>query len=89
LGGLFRLSIKQPTLFVHHVNGACTLSPYIDAMSAAYNMMIAGTDVTFNEIAGGATTDPDPCEAGTYHGFSRSGAPALDAIKKWVLSLKR
>jgi hypothetical protein len=36
-----------------------------------------------------ATTDPDPCEAGTYHGFSRSGAPALDAIKKWVLSLKR
>jgi hypothetical protein len=52
-------------------------------------MMIAGSDVTFNEIVGGATTDPDPCQAATYHGFSRSGAPALDAIKNWVLSLKR
>ena len=82
-------SIKQPALFVHHVNDACTSSPYIDATSAAYNMMIAGSDVTFNEIAGGTTTDPDPCEAATYHGFSRAGAPALDFIKKWVLSLKR
>ncbi len=52
-------------------------------------MMIAGSDVTFNEVAGGATTDPDPCEGGTYHGFSRAGAPALDFIKTWVLSLKR
>ncbi len=82
-------SIKQPALFVHHVNDACTSSPYIDATAAAYNMMIAGSDLTFNEITGGATTDPDPCEAGTYHGFSRAGAPALDFIKKWVLSLKR
>jgi hypothetical protein len=82
-------AIKQPALFVHHVNDACTLSPYIDATAAAYNMMIAGSDVTFNEIVGGATTDPDPCQAATYHGFSRSGAPALDSIKKWMLSLKR
>ena len=79
--------IKQPALFVHHVNDACTLSPYIDATSAAYTMMIAGTEVTFNEIVGGTTTDPDPCEAATYHGFSR--AAARDFIKKWVLSLKR
>ena len=82
-------SIKQPALFVHHVNDACTSSPYIEASAAAYNMMIAGSDVTFKEVAGGITTDPDPCEAATYHGFSRAGAPALDAIKKWVLSLKR
>jgi pimeloyl-ACP methyl ester carboxylesterase len=82
-------SIKQPALFVHHVNDACASSPYIEATAAAYNMMIAGSDVTFNEIAGGATTDPNPCEAATYHGFSRAGAPALDFIKKWVLSLKR
>ncbi len=82
-------SIKQPALFVHHVNDACASSPYIDATSAAYSMMIAGTDVTFNEIVGGTTTDPDPCEGGTYHGFSRAGAPALDFIKRWVLSLKR
>jgi hypothetical protein len=89
INNLALASIKQPALFVHHVNDACTLSPYIDATSAAYNMMIAGSDVTFKEIAGGATTDPDPCEAGTYHGYSRAGAPALDAIKQWVLSLKR
>ncbi len=82
-------SVKQPTLFVHHVNDACSLSPYIDATSSAYAMMIAGTDVSFKEIAGGTSTATDPCEAGTLHGFSRAGAPALDAIKTWVQSLKR
>ena len=82
-------SVKQPTLFVHHINDACSLSPYIDATSSAYAMMIAGTDVSFKEIAGGTATATDPCEAGTLHGFSRAGAPALDAIKTWVQSLKR
>jgi hypothetical protein len=82
-------SIKQPVLFVHHVNDACTLSPYIDASSAAFGMMQARVDVSFNEIVGGLATDTDPCEGGTLHGFSRAGAPALDFIKSWVLRLQR
>ena len=82
-------SIKQPVLFVHHVNDACTLSPYIEATSAAFGMMQAGVDASFNEIAGGVATDTDPCQGGTLHGFSRAGAPALDFIKRWVLRLQR
>lgn len=89
INNLALASVKQPTLFVHHVNDACSLSPYIDATSSAYNMMVAGTDVSFKEIVGGTATDTDPCQGGTLHGFSRAGAPALDAIKTWVQSLKR
>ncbi len=82
-------AIKQQVLFVHHVSDACASSPYIGASAAAYNMMQAGVGVGFNEINGGTATDTDPCEGGTLHGFSRAGAPALDFIKRWVLSLQR
>jgi hypothetical protein len=46
-------------------------------------------DVSFAEIAGGVALDPDPCQGGTLHGFSRAGAAALDALKKWILTLRR
>jgi hypothetical protein len=89
ISGVKLNTIKQPVLFVHHVNDGCVSSPYIDATSAAFAMMQAGVPVGFKEIAGGTATDTDPCEGGTLHGFSRAGAPALDVIKTWVLSLDR
>lgn len=89
INGVALTAIKQPVLFVHHVNDACTSSPYIEATSAAFGMMQAGVDIGFQEIAGGVATDTDPCQGGTLHGFSRAGAPALDVVKKWVLMLRR
>ena len=89
ISGVKLSAIKQPVLFVHHVNDACASSPYIEATSVAYGMMQAGVAVGFKEIAGGTATDTDPCEGGTLHGFSRAGAPVLDDIKTWVLSLDR
>jgi hypothetical protein len=89
IGGAALNAIRQSVLFVHHVNDGCASSPYIGATAAAYNMMAAAVDVSFAEISGGAALDPDPCQGGALHGFARAGAPALDAIKKWVLTLKR
>jgi hypothetical protein len=89
ISGVKLNTIKQPVLFVHHVNDGCASSPYIEATSVAYGMMQAGVAVGFKEIAGGTATDTDPCEGGTLHGFSRAGAPVLDDIKTWALSLDR
>ena len=98
-------SIKQPVLFVHHVNDGCVAAKYRNATREAYNMMVAAVDVGFVEISGTPlgppdTDDPDPpinpspCgatdEAGyTLHGFSRAGAPVLHAIRQWAVTLKR
>jgi hypothetical protein len=89
INGVALNSIKQPVLFIHHVNDGCASSPYIEATSAAYGMMQAGVSVGFNEINGGTATDTDPCQGGTLHGFSRAGAPVLDFLKKWMLALDR
>lgn len=83
-------AIKQPVFFVHHVDDGCAAAQYIEATAAAYNMMVAGVNVGFAEIKGGeVVVEPDPCDGATRHGFRRAGAPALDAIKRWLLTLKR
>lgn len=96
-------SIKQPVLFVHHVNDGCIASKYRNATREAFRMMVASVNTGFVEISGTPVgpADPDdpdpqinpnPCGASdemgyTLHGFSRAGAPVLHALRQWAVTL--
>ena len=97
--------IRRPVLFVHHVNDGCINAKYRNASQLAFDMMAASVRVSFTEIVGtpvgpadpadpDPTINPDPCGApGTagylLHAFSGSGTAALDAIQKWIATVKR
>jgi pimeloyl-ACP methyl ester carboxylesterase len=78
LSGFDFASIPSPVLFVHHIDDACTYTPYSSARRLADLYPLVS-------VSGGLPQQSQPCEAMSQHGFLGKEAETVDAIAKWML----
>lgn len=67
--------IKQPLLFVHHLNDLCTYSPYRGVENLGHPLIT---------VTGQDPPKSDPCQAKSAHGFLGREAQVVEAIRAWV-----
>ena len=95
-GGVAAERISMPLLFVHHRNDGCSLSGPDEARDMK-KRMINSARADFVEIHGGFSsekahkgsrkadrTGPDPCEAGSHHGFIEVEKETVGVITEWL-----
>jgi hypothetical protein len=88
--------ITLPTLFVHHRDDGCGVSQIGDALEMK-KQLINSARVDFVEIEGGVSsenahrmsgkhsmTGPNPCSAGSHHGFIGVEAETVSVITDWI-----
>ncbi len=77
LGNFDFHEIKQPLLFVHHLNDTCTYSPYKPIERLGYPLItVIGQDPPLS----------DACQARNAHGFWGRDAQVVAAIRAWAAS---
>ncbi|MFI5340292.1 MAG: alpha/beta hydrolase [Candidatus Methylomirabilales bacterium] len=75
--------IRLPTLFVHHKNDACTVTPYAD-IHAVMQKLKRAPKVGLLSFEGGDTPRSGPCAGLSYHGFLGIEPAVVDAIARWI-----
>jgi dienelactone hydrolase len=88
--------IRVPVLFVHHRRDGCEVTRIGDAC-AMKKRIDMGSRADFVEVEGGASledayrvggkktkTGPDPCNAGSHHGFIGVEGHVVEGIADWL-----
>jgi dienelactone hydrolase len=88
--------IRVPVLFVHHQNDGCEVSQPGEALAMSKNIKNS-PKVNFVEVYGGVSSEsahrgsgkhggsgPNPCSAGTHHGFIGIEGQVVDVITEWL-----
>jgi len=75
--------IRLPTLFVHHKNDACKVTPYAD-IHAVMQKLKRAPRVGLLSFEGGDTPRSGPCEGLSYHVFLGIEPAVVDAIARWI-----
>jgi hypothetical protein len=70
--------VKVPLLLVHHVDDACTWTPYRDAARLAERFPLVS-------VEGGKPAESGPCDPFAQHGFYGKEPETVDAIAAWML----
>ncbi len=78
LSGFDFASIPSPLLFVHHVEDACSVTPYSSAKRLADRFPLIS-------VSGGSQPQSEACEAMSLHGYIGKEAETAAAIAKWLL----
>jgi poly(3-hydroxybutyrate) depolymerase len=78
LSGFDFSSIKAPVLLVHHRDDGCRTSPYSGAERSSKKFPLIS-------VSGGNPPQSDPCESMAQHGYLGREAPAVQAIRNWML----
>jgi pimeloyl-ACP methyl ester carboxylesterase len=77
LGNFDFHALKQPLLFVHHLNDTCSYSPYTPIERLGYSLItVIGQDPPLS----------DACQARSAHGFWGRDAQVVAAIHAWAES---
>jgi len=61
--------VKRPTQVLRNLNDGCSLSRPVDSLALFNNLLAAGVPAVLSTVSGGFTSDPDPCNAFTFHGY--------------------
>lgn len=69
--------LQVPLLFVHHVDDACSVTPYFMAQRRAAGHALVS-------VHGGDPPRSDPCEPFSAHGYLGVEAPTVHAIVAWM-----
>jgi hypothetical protein len=75
--------IRIPVLVVHHVNDGCSHCPYA-GVSRLMEKLVNSPKKQLLPIKGG-TSQGDPCEAYSYHGFNGVESDVVKKISQWML----
>jgi pimeloyl-ACP methyl ester carboxylesterase len=75
--------IQRPTLFVHHENDLCVITPYAD-IPRTMKELTRAPKVDLLSFEGGATARSDPCDALSHHGYLGLEPLVVDAIVTWI-----
>lgn len=67
--------IKQPLLFVHHLNDLCPYSPHRGVANLGYPLIT---------VIGQAHPKSEACQAKSAHGYLGRETQVVDAIRAWV-----
>jgi pimeloyl-ACP methyl ester carboxylesterase len=76
-------TITVPTLFVHHVDDQCPVSPAHGARMAFEAMQKASVQVRWATVSGGVE-GKNVCSGSSHHGFWQAEGQALGHIKTWL-----
>lgn len=79
LSGVDWNELKQPLLFVHHVDDPCRYTPYRTAEDLAQK-----TKAPLTTVRGGDGVRGNDCEAYTQHGFVGVEPETVAAMRTWV-----
>ena len=74
-------TIKVPLLFIHHRDDACFSSPY-------RNVERMPKTVSLISVSEGDPPQSGPCDPQSPHGYFGRDAPAVQAMKNWMLGRK-
>ena len=80
--------IRLPTLFAHHKNDACKVTPYVD-IPGAMRQLKRAPKVELLSFNGGSIPRSEPCEALSAHGFLGIEFEVVDAITAWIKTVSR
>ncbi len=76
-------TITVPTLFVHHVDDRCAVTPLHGARAAFEAMQAADRHVRWGMVSGGLD-GARPCSGKSFHGFWQSEGQAIGHIRTWL-----
>ena len=76
-------AITTPTLFVHHVNDRCRMTPAHAARTAFEAMHRAGLAVRWATVSGGRR-GLEPCSGKSHHGLWKAEGQALGHLRSWL-----
>jgi predicted alpha/beta-hydrolase family hydrolase len=82
------VEIRLPTLFAHHKNDACKVTPYPDIAGVMWQLRRA-LKVELLGFNGGGIPRSAPCEALSAHGFLGIESEVVDAIAAWIRTVSR
>jgi hypothetical protein len=75
--------IERPTLFVHHKNDRCVITPYAD-IAGTMGELKRAPKVELLSFEGGEAPRSDPCDPLSYHGYLGLESLVVDAIAAWI-----
>lgn len=61
--------VKRPTQVLRNLNDGCSLSRPVDSLALFNDLLAAGVPALLSTVSGGFASDPDPCNALTFHGY--------------------
>ena len=80
--------IRLPTLFAHHKNDACKVTPYVD-IPGAMRQLKRAPKVELLSFNGGSIPRSGPCDPLSAHGFLGIELEVVDAIAGWIKTVSR